>query len=147
FGTKSNFPEKYKKALFIMDWTYGRIIAVHLKPRGASYTGTFENLVQGKPLNVTDMEFGADGALYFATGGRNTQSGLYRVSYVGPQKIESGPSQAEQKAEAEAAQARALRHRLEAFHGKNDPTAIDFSWPHLNSPDRFIRYAARIAIE
>jgi putative heme-binding domain-containing protein len=146
FGTASNFPEKYKKALYIMDWTYGRIIAVHLKSEGASYTGSFENLVQGKPLNVTDMEFGQDGSLYFATGGRNTQSGLYRVSFAGEQPASSS-SKAEQKAEAKAAEARALRHKLEAFHGKKDRAAIDFAWPHLDSEDRFIRYAARIAIE
>jgi hypothetical protein len=37
FGTSSNFPEKYKRAFFAMDWTYGRILAVHLQPKGASY--------------------------------------------------------------------------------------------------------------
>jgi putative heme-binding domain-containing protein len=122
-------------------------VAVHLKSQGASYTGTFENLVQGKPLNVTDMEFGQDGALYFATGGRNTQSGFYRVSYAGRQDSAPAPTAAERRAEAEAAQARALRHKLEVFHGKKDPAAIDAAWPHLGSDDRFIRYAARIAIE
>src|SRR5262249_38138404 len=40
-----------------------------------------------------------------------------------------------------------LRRQLEAFHGKTDPAALDFAWPHLDSPDRFIRYAARIAVE
>jgi len=147
FGTHSKFPNKYKKALFIMDWTYGRIMAVHLKPDGSTYTGTFENFVSGKPLNVTDMEFGQDGALYFATGGRGTQTGLYRVSYVGPQDSAPASTRAEQKVEAEAAQARALRHKLEAFHGKKDPAAVRVAWPYLNNSDRFIRYAARIAIE
>nr|MDQ3623745.1 c-type cytochrome [Verrucomicrobiota bacterium] len=33
------------------------------------------------------------------------------------------------------------------FHGKRDPAAIDFAWPHLASGDRFLRYAARIALE
>ncbi len=40
-----------------------------------------------------------------------------------------------------------LRRKLEQFHGKKVPEAIDFAWPYLNHPDRFIRYAARIAIE
>jgi len=145
FGNKSFFPDKYKKALFAMDWTYGRIVAVHLKPDGATYTGTFETFVQGKPLNVTDMEFGHDGALYFATGGRNTQSGLYRVSYVGRQA--STPGNAEERAETKAAEARKLRHQVESFHGRKDPAAIGFAWQHLDSDDRFIRYAARIAVE
>src|SRR5262249_13859167 len=41
----------------------------------------------------------------------------------------------------------ALRHRLEAFHGQRDPAAVDAAWPHLGHEDRFVRYAARTAIE
>src|SRR6266853_4923312 len=41
FGTKSNFPEPYRSCLFAHDWSYGRILAVHLKPQGASYTASF----------------------------------------------------------------------------------------------------------
>ena len=43
--------------------------------------------------------------------------------------------------------ARKLRRSLEAFHGKVDAKAVDFVWPHLNSDDRALRYAARIALE
>ncbi len=139
--TKAKFPPKFQRSLLMMDWSYGRIVAVHFKPDGASYKGTFDTLVKGKPLNVTDMEVGPDGALYFATGGRGTQSGLYRVSYVGPQIEEQFPI------DLKAAAARELRHQLESFHGKQDPSAIATAWPHLKSDDRFIRYAARIAIE
>ena len=57
--------------------------AAQLTPDGASYKATVEPFVTGRPLNVTDLEFGADGAMYFITGGRGTQSGLYRVRYVG----------------------------------------------------------------
>ncbi len=146
FGTKSQFPEKYRNALFAMDWSYGRILAVHLQPDGASYAGSYESFVKGKPLNVSDLEFGADGAMYFVTGGRGTQSGLYRVSFVG-QASRLAQTPEERAREKSAAEARALRRKLEAFHGKNDPKAIDFAWPHLGSPDRYIRYAARIAIE
>lgn len=150
FGTKSNFPETYRKAFFAMDWSYGRILAVHHVPRGASYVGNFENFVKGKPLNVADLEFGRDGAMYFITGGRGTQSGLYRVSYVGGNKP-SVPSNttSELLATVEAAgrDARALRQQLETYHGKKNPRAVGVAWPHLDSPDRFIRNAARIAIE
>src|SRR6185436_18493295 len=68
-------------------------------------------------------------------------------TYVGPQESTPAPSATERAAETDAAKARALRHQLEAFHGKKDPAAIDAAWPHLNSNDRFIRYAARIAVE
>lgn len=146
FGTDSNYPEKYKKALYALDWSYGRIFAVHFTPKGASYDATFETFIKGKPLNLTDVEFGKDGAMYFITGGRGTQSGLYRVSYAGPKQKddESGPSKEELKV---ASKARELRHKIEHFQGRQDAKAIKFVWSYLNSEDRFIRYAARIAVE
>jgi putative heme-binding domain-containing protein len=159
FGTGAKFPAKYQKALYVLDWSYGRVIAVHLSPKGSSYTATFENLVTPKgldgksakkPLNVTDIVVGDDGALYFTTGGRNTQAGLYRVSYTGnestaPIRREATPPVGGR--EATPSEERAARHALEAFHGKRHPRAIETAWPYLNSDDRFLRYAARIAIE
>lgn len=147
FGTGSKFPPKYQHALFLSDWAWGVIYAVHLKPQGASYTATFEKFATGRPLNVVDLEFSKDGAMYFITGGNETGSALYRVSYAGPKVEEKPKSKAEQRAESEAAAARVLRRQLEVFHGKRDPKAVDFAWPHLDSEDRFVRYAARIAIE
>lgn len=153
FGTHSKFPTKYQRAFYAADWSYGRIIAVHLQPDGASYTGTTEEFVKGKPLNVSDFEFGKDGAMYFVTGGRGTQSGLYRVSYEGKKpgfftRLFTREKPLVPRAEAkQAAQARKLRHQLEALQGQRDPKTVDFVWPHLGSNDRFIRYAARIALE
>jgi putative heme-binding domain-containing protein len=147
FGTGSNFPDKYKRAFYAMDWSYGRIVAVHLKPEGASYTGTYEEFVKGKPLNVTDLEFGTDGAMYFITGGRNTQAGLYRVSYTGGKQKAPKKSEAENYATKAAKSARELRRILESFHGKKMPEAVEIAWPHMGDSDRFIRYAARVAVE
>ena len=146
FGTKSNFPEKYQRALYAFDWSYGRIFAVHLKPQGASYSADYEVFLSGKPLNLTSLQFGRDGAMYFITGGRGTQSGLYRVSCLDSTSriSEEKSERAEKKL---AVRARTLRHQLEAYHGKKDPRAVDFVWPHLGSEDRFISYAARIALE
>src|SRR5262249_31724275 len=42
---------------------------------------------------------------------------------------------------------RDLRRQLEAFHARKDPKAVATAWPHLDSPDRYIRSAARVAIE
>jgi putative heme-binding domain-containing protein len=150
FGTKSNFPDPYKKAFFAMDWTYGRILAVHLEPRGSSYAGKFEDFVKGKGLPVTDLEFGKDGAMYFTVGGRGTQAGLYRVSVDSSVPV-AIPAAAKLSAEATppemAKQLRALRHRLESFHAKENPQAIEVAWPNLGHADRYIRFAARLAIE
>ncbi|MFN0075656.1 MAG: hypothetical protein ACKVY0_04195 [Prosthecobacter sp.] len=84
FGYGSEFPQKYQDALYILDWSYGRIIAVHLKKNGVSYTAEQEDFVTGRPLNVTDGCIGPDGTMWFTTGGRGTQSGLYRVSPLTP---------------------------------------------------------------
>jgi putative heme-binding domain-containing protein len=150
FGYGAKFPAKYQRALYILDWTYGRLSAVHLEPRGSTYAATWENLVAPKglkggpktPLNLTDAVIGDDGALYFTVGGRNTQAHLFRVRYVG--KESTAPVDPHDK---EGAEARAKRHSLEAFHGKEDPAALGLVRANLNSPDRFIRYAARIAME
>ncbi|MBI3880407.1 MAG: c-type cytochrome, partial [Verrucomicrobia bacterium] len=151
FGTRAKFPASWRRALFISDWAYGRILAVHMKPAGASYTGTSETFVSGRPLNVTDLAFGPDGAMYFVTGGRRTQSGLYRVSFVGPKEKEAEKS-AEQLAETErCAELRKVRQRLEALHRppkiNEAKLNVEFIWPRLNHPDPCIRNAARVALE
>ena len=143
FGTGANFPRRYRDALYILDWTFGTIYAVHLTPDGASYTGTRETFVAGKPFPVTDLVFHSDGAMYFAIGGRRTQSALYRVTWAGGDIAEKAPAQAGK----DAAKLRELRKRLEAFHGRRDSKAVTAAFKHLGHRDRFIRYAARIAIE
>ena len=39
FGYGAKFPAKYQDALFICDWSYGKLYAVHLKPDGAVVHG------------------------------------------------------------------------------------------------------------
>jgi putative heme-binding domain-containing protein len=141
FGTKSNFPAPYRAALFINDWTYGRIYAVHLEPDGSSYRASFTTFADGKPLNVTDLEIGPDGAMWFITGGRGTQSGLYRVSTV--TKAAPGPEARFPASDA----TRQARRALEAHHGAAKPDAIGDILPGLDSSDRFLRFAARLALE
>ncbi len=143
FGYGTKFPAKYQEALFINDWSYGKLYAVHMTPQGSSYTGTFEEFVSGSPLPLTDVVVHPDGALYFTIGGRKTTSGLYRVTYRGDESI----APAKTPVDPAAAEARKLRKSLEAFHGVVDPQAVEFAWPYLSHSDRFIRQAARIAIE
>ena len=148
FGTNSRFPEKYKSACYILDWAYGRIIAVHPEIRGASYTGSAETFIKGRPLNVTDLDFGPDGAMYFVVGGRRTQSALYRVSYQGEPPGESQTARDERIAiEALALQQSALRQSLAKYPTTPRPDAIEFAWPHLKNDDPWIRQAARVVVE
>jgi putative heme-binding domain-containing protein len=77
------FPVRFQNTLFLADWSEGRILNVRLKPRGASFVADSQVFLQGQPLNVTDLEVGPDGSLYFCTGGRKTAGGIYRVIYKG----------------------------------------------------------------
>lgn len=142
FGYGAKFPAKYQKALYALDWSWGKLYAVHLKPEGSSYTATKEEFVTGAPLPITDaIIHPQDGSMYFTIGGRRVQSGLYRVSYVGDESTAPVKLAKTQNA------ARETRHMLEKFHGKHDAQAIDVAWPYLDHADRFIRFAARNAVE
>lgn len=140
FGYGAKFPSRWRDALFAADWTYGRIYAVHLRPDGASFRGESEVFVSGVPLPVVDMVVHPDGAMYFITGGWRIQTGLYRVTYNGPAEKEAAAPDA-------GTALRAERRRLEAFHGKRDAAAVEAAWPYLGHDDRFLRFAARVALE
>ncbi|MCA9247850.1 MAG: c-type cytochrome [Planctomycetales bacterium] len=152
FGHASNFPKPYRRALFILDWAYGRILAIHLTPHMSTYQARAETFLRGRPLNVTDLAFGPDGAMYFTTGGRKTQSGLYRVQFVGQrsdieQILDAADQSEEPHNELNATLWRKMRRDLEVFHGRVDEQAVDAAWPHLGSADAFTRHAARVALE
>ena len=141
-GLGAAFPSKYQHAIYAFDWTYGTIYAIHLTPNGSSYDAEKEEFVTGIPLNVTDGVIGKDGHFYFAVGGRGTPSALYRVQYTGTETTDLIPNN-----NPEASSLRELRRSIERFHGKKDPTAIKSVWPYLGHEDRFIRFAARVALE
>jgi putative membrane-bound dehydrogenase-like protein len=81
FYDHDQFPEKYRGAFFITDWSMGRIIATFMDRDGGTYGGSWEAFATGRPLNVNDVEVGPDGSLYFSIGGRNTEGGVYKVIY------------------------------------------------------------------
>ena len=83
FYNHTVFPKEYRGALFGCDWATGRIHCIRLESSGATYRGTSEVFVAGRPLNATDIAVGPDGALYFCTGGRGTDGGVYRVRWTG----------------------------------------------------------------
>ncbi|MDB4644700.1 c-type cytochrome [Rubripirellula sp.] len=153
FGTRSNFPPKYRQGLFVLDWAYGRILLVNLLPRGSSYTMTSETFLKGRPLNVTDLDFGPDGSMYLITGGRKTQSTLYRVKYIGKRL---GPAEANTetvtahhvKCQNFASTSRQARHDLESLL-TNEITDQQFgtAWQQLGNPDPWIRHAAARVVE
>ncbi|TVQ02228.1 MAG: hypothetical protein EA381_03820 [Planctomycetaceae bacterium] len=164
FGHTSRWPERYRDALFMADWQFGRILIVDLVPQGATYSASAGWFLDGGPLNVCDLVFGPDGAMYFITGGRGSQSGLYRVTWVGdggegagatspsdsPVVSTSQPPVAEAVGgdpDRDPVVARALRRQLETFHRQVDPSSLDLIWDHLGDQDPWLRQAARVALE
>jgi putative heme-binding domain-containing protein len=121
FGYAAKFPGKYQNAYFICDWSYGKMYAVHLEKNGAGFKGVAEEFVTGTPLALTDVVINPkDGAMYFAVGGRGTQSGLYRVTYTGSEST-----------------------------NENVPNTIPQQKPkpNIGSTDRFERFAGRVGLE
>ncbi len=141
-GAELDFPGSYKNGIFVMDWSFGTLYFADLKAKGSSYTAERKEFLSGTPLPLTDMIAGADGNLYFASGGRRIDSHLFRLRYVG-----SDSKERPVKVDTEAEELRKLRQSLEKYHSEQSPEAISLAWANLDHEDRFIRYAARIALE
>lgn len=141
YGANAKFPQKYRQSLYAFDWSFGIIYSIHLKPKGATYEGEREEFISGSPLPLTDGVIGPDGAMYFLTGGRRLESDLYRITYTGSESTAPTTTIPAPTAEHK------LRTSLEQYHGEPNPAALAAAWPNLSHPDRFVRYAARIAVE
>jgi putative heme-binding domain-containing protein len=85
FYTSYAYPREFFDNLFEADWSRGRLLYTALTPAGATYTARTDRaeFVHGEPFNITDVEVGPDGLMYFTTGGRNTTGGLWRLRYTG----------------------------------------------------------------
>ena len=142
FGYGAKFPVKYQKAIYLLDWSWGKIYAVHMEPDGATYKGTMETFITGTPLPVADaIIHPEDGAMYFVIGGRKVQSGLYRVTYQGKDSTKPYLHKTQTN------ELTGLRRQLETLHVGSNPKALELAWPHVDHSDRFVRWAALMAIQ
>ena len=142
FGYGAKFPVKYQKAIYLLDWSWGKIYAVHMEPDGATYKGTMETFITGTPLPVADaIIHPEDGAMYFVIGGRKVQSGLYRVTYQGKDSTKPYVHKTQTN------ELTGLRRQLETLHVGSNPKALELAWPHVDHSDRFVRWAALMAIQ
>lgn len=146
-GWAGAFPAPWNKMIFCADWTYGRILAMTLVEEGASFAATWQPFISGRPMPVADIAWGPDGAMYFVTGGRATQSGLYRVRAA---ETTGNPPRVEHSSDAAAT----LRHIRKSYEQLQHPLSPDELVMHLPTivrgldlSDRFIRTAARVALE
>ena len=142
FGTGAKFPAKYQNALFISDWSYGKIYALQLESSGASWTATSEVFCSSNALPVTDLTINpVNGAMYFLIGGRRSQSALYEITYTGTDSVDPVP------ANTEVSDLVKLRRELEQSHVEGSSMSVDELWEYLDHDDRHIRFAARIGLE
>ncbi len=141
-GTGAKFPASYQRAFFACDWTFATLYAIHLTPEGGGWKARKEVFAAGKPFSVTDAVIRPqDGHMYVTIGGRGGQSALYRITYQGAES--TAPV-----AWFDATPEQKLRRELEALRDvAPSAAALDKAWPLMGHPDRWVRYAARIAVE
>lgn len=124
------YPPRLQNTLFVGDWAQGHINAVKLERDGATYKAKVTPFLKGRPLNVTAMDVGPDGALYFSTGGRGTDGGIYRIRWTGsapPQSIRfgRGVAQALDQPQLDSDWARARVAKVKASLGEQWQTELE----------------------
>jgi putative heme-binding domain-containing protein len=142
-GRGLKFPAYYQKGLFVFDWSYGTMYHAKLIQEGSSYTAEVTEFLSGVPLPLTNGVVGNDGALYFLTGGRRLESGLYQVRYTGELDGDIQELTEASKGKKE----RKLRKELEALHVNPSNDKISLILKNLDHDDRTIRFSARVALE
>jgi putative membrane-bound dehydrogenase-like protein len=91
----TQFPAKYRQGLFVLDWTFGRVLAVPLVRQGGTFAPrAAEEFVKANGAEgfaPTDAEVGPDGSLFICVGGRGTHGTVYKVRYDGASERERQP--------------------------------------------------------
>ena len=54
FGYGAKFPAKYQEALYVCDWSYGKLYALPLTPSGGTYRAEKEEFVQAQTQSLQD---------------------------------------------------------------------------------------------
>lgn len=83
----TQFPDEYRGALFVLDWTFGRIIALPLQQTGSVCSSDPIEFACGTGqygFAPTDAAVGPQGDLFISVGGRGTRGGVIRISWEGP---------------------------------------------------------------
>lgn len=78
------FPSRYDGALFVLDWTFGRILTLTLEPQEGLYQSEAAIFAKGTGnfgFAPTDAAVAPDGSLFVSVGGRGSRGSVYRISY------------------------------------------------------------------
>ena len=140
-----HYPAPWNTAMFFLDWTYGTMWAgwpTEESKDASSPQLRIEPFVVGRPLPLTDAVV-MDGAMYFAVGGRNLPSAVFRVRAERPVMIKRAPMP--------VPAALVARRELEKYHRRMEwaagPAAVALAFDGLKSTDAGVRSAARIVLE
>ena len=158
----THFPPKYQGALFILDWTFGRILTCELQPKDSSYSTNAEVFLEPKGSSgfaptAVDMN-PITGELFICIGGRGTKGSVFRIKHkTNPISASALPYKVQiinpEKALITATSSANLLERRKAIEFLRFETALApesinkiFS-ANADHPDRFIRYATTKLIE
>ena len=128
--------------MFAMDWSFGTLYAVHLQPKGASYAATKEVFLSGNALPLAEHG-GAPAGRRDVLRDRAVAARQRALS----RDLHRAPNRLRLRRRAPLTELQKLRRELETHHRPNDPAAVAAAWPLLDHEDRYLRYAARIAME
>ncbi len=76
------FPGRFRGALFVLDWTFGRVLVISLEEQRGLWKAkpaVFAKGVGQFGFAPTDIEVAPDGSLFVSVGGRGTRGGIYRI--------------------------------------------------------------------
>jgi putative membrane-bound dehydrogenase-like protein len=162
------FPESYHGGFFLLDWTFGRVYFLKLKPAGSTYTAEKQLFLEATGDNgfapTAIAVHPVTGDLYISIGGRGTRGAVYRIRYpdrlksvnpdavarlkVRPQSLDWQPPKRDELlknalangAPAQRLQAlNAIRRHRDCFQSKEICQVVRASG---DDEDRFVRQAA-----
>ena len=83
----TQFPVEYRGAIFVLDWTFGRVLALPLQQDGSVWSADpvqFASAAGQFGFAPTDAAVGPRGDLFISIGGRGTRGGVFRIFWTDP---------------------------------------------------------------
>ena len=81
----TQFPNQYHGAMFILDWTFGRVLALPLRRAGSIWSSDSIEFATGIGqfgFAPTDAAVSPNGDLFISIGGRGTRGGVFQISWI-----------------------------------------------------------------
>src|SRR5690606_37494132 len=82
----TQFPGKYRGALFVQDWTFGRVIALPLQQKDSVWAAEPIEFMTARGqfgFAPTAIAVAPDGSMFISVGGRGTRGSVFRVRWKG----------------------------------------------------------------